>query len=95
MIVLEDLSVNGFTTLHAPDYETSKMIFQRLAVFHAASFYLLENVRKSISQETEILFFSTFSLLISSCRREPITRASTIQFTICQTPFKSASSDTT
>lgn len=48
-IVLEDLSVNGFTTLHASDdYETSKLIFQRLAVFHAASFCLAQNVRKSI-----------------------------------------------
>lgn len=50
VIVLEDLSVNGFATLQRPDdYETSKMIFERLAVFHAATFYLLENVRKSIS----------------------------------------------
>jgi hypothetical protein len=40
-IVLEDLSKNGFKTLHAPkDYETSEMIFHRLAMYHAASFYL-------------------------------------------------------
>jgi Ecdysteroid kinase-like family len=40
-IVLEDLSINGFTTLHAPnDYETSCMIFHRLAMYHAASFYM-------------------------------------------------------
>lgn len=61
VIVLEDLGVNSFTKLYAPDdYETTKMIFQRLAVFHAASFYLLENVRKSILFEEEILFLSTF-----------------------------------
>lgn len=55
VIVLEDLSVTGFTSLHAPDdYETSKMIFHRLAVFHAATFYLLDNVRKSILLQEEI-----------------------------------------
>lgn len=50
VIVLEDLSVDGFAMLKASpdDYETSKLIFKRLAVFHAASFYLSENVRKSI-----------------------------------------------
>ena len=60
MIVLEDLSVNGFTTLNTipDDYETSKLIFERLAVFHAASFYLLENVRKSILGES--LFYFLF-----------------------------------
>lgn len=48
-IVLEDLSVSGFKTLQVPgDYDTSKLVFQRLAVFHAASFCLLEKVRKSI-----------------------------------------------
>ncbi|CRL00980.1 CLUMA_CG014220, isoform A [Clunio marinus] len=44
VIVLEDLSVSGFTTLQVPeDYETSKLIFTRLAAFHAATFVLLEN----------------------------------------------------
>jgi hypothetical protein len=49
VIVLEDLSVSGFKMLQVPgDYDTSKLIFQRLAVFHAASFCLVEKVRKSI-----------------------------------------------
>lgn len=62
VIVLEDLSVNGFATLHAPDdYETSEMIFQRLAVFHAASFYLLENVRKSVLFERKFNLLPFFS----------------------------------
>lgn len=69
VIVLEDLGVNGFTKLYAPDdYETTKMIFQRLAVFHAASFYLVENVRKSILFEEEILFLSAFSFLFFVAR---------------------------
>ena len=61
VIVLEDLSISGFTTLHAiDDYKATKMIFQRLAVFHAASFNLLENVRKSISLQDGNLIFSSF-----------------------------------
>lgn len=58
MIVLEDLSVDGFAMLKASpdDYETSKLIFHRLAVFHAASFYLSENVRKSMFGAEEIQF---------------------------------------
>ncbi|KAL7042893.1 hypothetical protein ACKWTF_001324 [Chironomus riparius] len=45
VIVLEDLSSYGFATVCAPDenLETTKMIFYRLAIFHAASFYLADN----------------------------------------------------
>ncbi|CAO1366944.1 unnamed protein product [Diamesa hyperborea] len=44
VIVLEDISVNGYETLRLPkDYQTSKLIFQRLAKFHAASFCLVDN----------------------------------------------------
>ncbi|KAG5674473.1 hypothetical protein PVAND_004442 [Polypedilum vanderplanki] len=43
-IVLEDLSTQGFATVCAPDdnLETTKMIFHRLAIFHAASFFLAQ-----------------------------------------------------
>lgn len=62
VIVLEDLSASGFATLQAPeDYATSKMIFERLAVFHAASFYRLENVRKSLSATVETIISSSFN----------------------------------
>lgn len=98
VIVLEDLSVTGFTTLHAiDDYQTSRMIFERLAVFHAASFHLLENVRKSILLEDgnlifpPLVFFSHEKYL----SREQIFQVSTIQFTICLNRYKSRSSDTT
>lgn len=65
VIVLEDLNESGFISLHAPDdYETSKMIFHRLAVFHAATFYLMENVRKSILFQEEILFFFFFYFIL-------------------------------
>lgn len=47
VIVLEDLGSYGFATICAPDQnlETTKMIFYRLAIFHAASFFLADNVR--------------------------------------------------
>jgi hypothetical protein len=47
VIVLEDLSVQGFATVCAPDdnLDTTKMIFHRLAIFHAASFFLADSVR--------------------------------------------------
>ena len=43
VIVLEDLSVNGFEmmTKQVENFEDSKTIFQRLAMFHAASYYLV------------------------------------------------------
>lgn len=45
VIVLQDISVNGYETLRLPKhYQTSKIIFQRLAKFHAASYYLAQNV---------------------------------------------------
>jgi hypothetical protein len=92
VIILEDLSVAGFEKLNSlpDDYETTKMIFHRLAMFHAASFYLLQDVRKSI------LYFNRKSHFFSFVKRKLLTtRASTTLFTICQTPFKSHSSGTT
>lgn len=45
VIVLEDVSVDGFSAINFPEnYEVSKLIFKRLAQFHAASYYLIENV---------------------------------------------------
>lgn len=41
--MLEDVKVNGYDTLITTahdDFEVSKMIFKRLAKFHAAGFYL-------------------------------------------------------
>lgn len=42
-IVLEDVSPFGYKTLNRPteDFEVSKMIAKRLAKFHAASYYLV------------------------------------------------------
>lgn len=49
LIILEDLSVQGFGIVGKPleDLEFSKDIFRRLAKFHASNFYLLdEKVRR-------------------------------------------------
>lgn len=53
VIVLEDLSTDGFATVCSPDdnLDTTKMIFYRLAVFHAASFFLVDNVSGIILDE--------------------------------------------
>jgi hypothetical protein len=43
VIILEDVSVNGFDTVITKiheDFELSKLIVKYLAKFHAASFYL-------------------------------------------------------
>ena len=43
VIILEDVKVGGFNTMSKymyKNYEVSKMVFERLAKFHAASFYL-------------------------------------------------------
>lgn len=45
IIVLEDIRVDGFDTINIPkDLHTSKMIFRRLAKFHAVSYFLIESV---------------------------------------------------
>lgn len=43
VIVLEDLSINGYEmmTKQVENFEDTKTIFQRLAMFHAASYFLV------------------------------------------------------
>lgn len=43
MIVLEDVCMDGFTMITQPpeDFEVSRKIVQRLAKFHAGSFFLV------------------------------------------------------
>lgn len=66
MIVLEDLCVNGFTALRAPDdYETSEMIFHRLAVFACCE--LLAYAR-SQSRGGKFNFLAFISLLVQERR---------------------------
>lgn len=47
IIVLKDMTADGFTIYMQPpeNYDDTKKIFKRLAQFHAASYYLTENVR--------------------------------------------------
>lgn len=48
IIILKDLNADGYITPRAPfeDLEDTKLIIQRLAQFHAASYYLNEMVRQ-------------------------------------------------
>lgn len=64
VIVLEDIRINGFDTVKIPkDLETSQMIFQRLAKFHASSYFLIENV--CIYYKTAYLGISKKSFFIT------------------------------
>ena len=50
VIILEDLSVSGFEMIpkQVENFEDTKTIFQRLAMFHAASYFLVnEKVNRS------------------------------------------------
>lgn len=70
-IVLEDLSTARFKILQTPDYETSKLIFHRLAMYHAASFYMInEQVRSESRERTgkKSLNWFTLSSLSTECR---------------------------
>jgi hypothetical protein len=46
LLILEDARDEGFSSPRSPpeEFEDSKLIIQRLAQFHAASFFLAENV---------------------------------------------------
>jgi hypothetical protein len=48
VIILKDLSGEGFSAPRQPpeDIEEIKLMIQRLAQFHAASFYLVDKVRR-------------------------------------------------
>lgn len=47
---MEDLTVAGFTTLQSPkDYATTKLIFHRLAMYHAASYYMLHQEKANFT----------------------------------------------
>jgi hypothetical protein len=52
VIIMKDLSGEGFSAPRQPpeNIEDSKLLIQRLAQFHAASFYLVDKVRSVQSQ---------------------------------------------
>ncbi|CAO1423746.1 unnamed protein product [Diamesa serratosioi] len=58
VIVLEDLSVNGFEmmTKQVENFEDSKTIFQRLAMFHAASYFLVNEKKADFSNFNHSIF---------------------------------------
>ncbi|XP_070508774.1 uncharacterized protein [Chironomus tepperi] len=77
VIILEDVSVNGFDTvimkIHE-DFELSKLIVKYLAKFHAASFYLQDEQKIDASYFNSTIFqFSDMAKLISMSSYEYLT----------------------
>lgn len=58
VIVLEDLSLSGYTRVLQPleDFEESRMVFERLSKFHASSFFLINERKVDFSR------FSNYSV---------------------------------
>lgn len=58
IIVLEDLGEKGFSkiTQALDNYEVSKMVFERLAKFHAASFFLMKEKKADYSYYSHSMF---------------------------------------
>lgn len=60
VIILEDLKVVGFDTMSKymyTDYEVSKMIFKRLAKFHAASYFLHDEQVRTINDSSITVYY--------------------------------------
>lgn len=58
VIVMEDLGVSGYAKILQPlqHFEDSKMVFERLAKFHAAGFYLIKEKKADFSRFNHSLF---------------------------------------
>lgn len=58
VIVMEDLGVKGYVKITQPleHYQESKMVFERLAKFHAASFFLLNDRKADFSRFKSSIF---------------------------------------
>lgn len=58
VIVMEDLGVKGFVKITQPleHYQESKMVFERLAKFHASSFFLLNDRKVDFSRFKSSIF---------------------------------------
>lgn len=71
MLVLRDARDEGLSALRVPpeEFEDSKLIIQRLAQFHAASYFLAENVGEWFIHSLAINFNSTCLLPVSCIYR--------------------------
>lgn len=58
VIVMEDLGADGYFKITQPleDFEASKMVFQRLAKFHAASYFLINERKADYSRFSSSIF---------------------------------------
>lgn len=60
VIILEDACADGYTVIDKPpeDFEVSKKIVQRLAKFHAANFFLInDHVRRLKFEISTVILF--------------------------------------
>ncbi|CAO1433051.1 unnamed protein product [Diamesa tonsa] len=74
VIVLEDLNVRGFEMMsnQIENFEDSKTIFQRLAMFHAASYFLVNEKKADYSSFKYSIFHLGESLTVQSFFHESI-----------------------
>lgn len=72
-IVLEDLGAQGYVriTQPLPNYEDSKRVFQRLAKYHAAGFFLIKQNRSDYSRFKASMFHMEDPMIRESFLSEP------------------------
>lgn len=74
VIVMEDLDVIGYTKITQPleDFEDSRLVFQRLAKFHAAGFFLAKERKVDFSKFKQSMFHMDSPIIREKFLLEPI-----------------------
>ncbi|XP_037031473.1 uncharacterized protein LOC119070988 [Bradysia coprophila] len=72
-IVMEDLGAQGYVriTQPLPNYEDSKRVFQRLAKYHAAGFFLIKQKSADLSRFKASMFHMEDSMIRETFLNEP------------------------
>lgn len=72
-IVLEDLGAQGYVriTQPLPNYEDSKRVFQRLAKYHAAGFFLIKQNGADLSRFNDSIFHMDVPMIRETFLNEP------------------------
>lgn len=74
VIVMEDLGESGYTKITQPleNYEDSRLVFQRLAKFHAAGFFLSKEKKIDFSHFKQSMFHMEAPIIREKFLLEPI-----------------------
>lgn len=74
VIVMEDLGENGYTRITQPleNFEDSRLVFQRLAKFHAAGFFLINEKKLDYSHFKQSMFHMEAPIIREKFLTEPI-----------------------